>query len=356
MKKVRILSLDGGGIRGIIPAIILEYVENKLIEITGNKHARIADYFDLVAGTSTGGILSCFYLAPNPNQGSDIPSSKYKASKALKFYSEKGYHIFNASKRNSWFGLRQLFNATQYNPAFLEGLFVKEFGEMKMKDLLKPCIVTTYDMEQKTSFFFSSRESHYKKRDFYVRDVLRSTSAAPTYFPPATITNLKTGVKMINIDGGMFANNPSVCAFAESSKSVFPQIEHPQASDMLILSIGTGAGQFVLPNIEKSDRWGVIGWAKSVPGMMMDGNIDSVNYEMKELFGKLDHPNQRNYKRIDVPVDQRNYALNMADASEENIKALKIAGKAALESALDETEQEYGLDRFIELLIENSPS
>ena len=84
MKKVRILSLDGGGIRGIVPAIVIQYVEEKLIEITKNTNARIADYFDLIVGTSTGGILSCFYLTPNPESGNDLPSSKYTAAKALK--------------------------------------------------------------------------------------------------------------------------------------------------------------------------------------------------------------------------------------------------------------------------------
>jgi uncharacterized protein len=65
MRKARILSLDGGGMRGIIPATVLEYVENKIIELTKNPNARIADYFDMVAGTSTGGILCAFYLTPN---------------------------------------------------------------------------------------------------------------------------------------------------------------------------------------------------------------------------------------------------------------------------------------------------
>ena len=87
-KKVRILSLDGGGIRGIIPATVLEYVEKQLIEKTNNSNARLADFFDIIVGTSTGGILACFYLTPNPN--STKPGSKYIASEALELYSKKG--------------------------------------------------------------------------------------------------------------------------------------------------------------------------------------------------------------------------------------------------------------------------
>ena len=76
MKKVRILSLDGGGIRGVIPAYILQYVEQKLIEITKKPNARIADYFDLIVGTSTGGILTCFYLTPPFSTSEDGPISE----------------------------------------------------------------------------------------------------------------------------------------------------------------------------------------------------------------------------------------------------------------------------------------
>ncbi len=355
MKKIRVLSLDGGGIRGIIPATVLEYVEKKLIEITHNPNARIADYFDIIVGTSTGGILGCFYLTPNSTGGQNGPSSKYTAAKALEFYSEKGSQIFNDSKRNTWLGLRQLFNATQYSPQNLENIFQEEFGNLKMSELLKPCLVTTYDLISKSAFFFSSVEPEQKEREFYVKDVTRSTSAAPTYFPPARIKNLVTDKIMMNIDGGVYANNPAMCAYAECRNSVFPQVSNPSAKDMLILSIGTGGGQFELPNIEKSNCWGVIGWAKSIPEIMMDGGFDTVNYQMNLLFETLEGKLQLNYKRIDVPPDKRTYSKDMADASDKNIKALKIAGQEALNAAFQGNDKEYGLDKFIELLIENAP-
>ena len=354
-KKVRILTLDGGGIRGIIPAIVLNYVEQKLIEISGNPNARIADFFDMIAGTSTGGILGCFYLAPNPDKGIDRPASKYTASKALEFYSERGHEIFNVSRRNGWIGMRQLLNATKFVPDNLEKIFREEFGNLKMSELLKPCIITTYNLKDQSSFFFSSRESKDKKRDFFVRDVVRSTSAAPTYFPPAFIKNLLTGEEMINIDGGVFANNPSMCAYAECRKSVFPQIAYPGAADMLILSMGTGSVRLELPDIRKSGKWGVISWAKSAPDIMMDGSIDTVDYQLKNLFHTLQETNQFNYKRVDVPLDKRNYSADMADASPENINALKIAGEETLKIALQDSETECGLDKFIELLIANKP-
>jgi len=355
MAKVRVLSLDGGGMRGIIPATVMEYVEKKLQEKTKNPNVRIADYFDIIVGTSTGGILSCFYLTPSDSNEKDKPNAKYTASKALEFYSEKGYSIFNKSKHKSWFGFRQLFNSTQYKPQVIENIFREEFGDIKLTDLLKQCLVTTYNIESKSSFFFSNKENEDKKRSFYVRDVVRSTSAAPTYFPPAEITNLATKQKMINIDGGVFANNPTMCAYAECRNSKFLQAEFPSAKDMLILSIGTGGGQFDLPKVDKSGKWSVLKWAKAIPDIMMDGSIDTVHYQMKHLFATLEKKHQFNYKRIDVPLNKRTYSPDMADASPENIKALKQAGKEALLEAQKETPNEYVLDKFIDELIVNAP-
>lgn len=355
MKKVRILSIDGGGIRGIIPATVLEYIEGKFVEKTGNPNARIADLFDFIIGTSTGGILTCFYLTPNPETGKNKPTSKYRASQALKFYSEKGYRIFNESKRKNWFGLRQFFNADEYAPNNLEQLFRDEFGALKMSQLVKPCLVTTYDLSTKSSFFFSSRESEHKQREFYVRDVARSTSAAPTFFPSAVIKNLVTDKIMVNIDGGVYANNPTMCGYAECRNTIFPQASYPSAEEMLILSIGTGGGQFDLPPVRKSGKWGLLKWAKSMPDIMMDGSFDTVDYQMKRLFGSLAKEHQYNYKRIDVPQNRRTYATNMADASPSNIDALKKDGQEALEAARRENGHQYSLDHFIDLLITNAP-
>lgn len=354
MKKVRILSLDGGGMRGIIPATVLEYVENKIIEITNNPNVRIADYFDLVAGTSTGGILSAFYLTPSKTLFKEDPISKYKASEALEFYSKYGYKIFNASKNFSWFGLRQLFNAAQYSPKALEKILHKEFQYLNLKDLLKPCIITTYNLQNKNAFFFSSREPMAKNREFYVKDVLRSTSAAPTYFPPAFIENLANQKQMINIDGGVFANNPAMCAYSESRATDFGAISYPSAKDMLVLSIGTGGGQFELPTVEKSNNWSILPWATSIPNIMMDGSIETVDYQMKNIFDTLHQKDKFNYKRVDVPKDKRTYSSDMADASPENINALKKAGKEAINDAQEHRENEYSLDEFIHQLIENN--
>lgn len=355
MSKVRVLSLDGGGIRGIVPATVVQYIEEKLIELTGNEQTRIADYFDMIVGTSTGGILACYYLSPNPKSGPNQPIAAYTAKTALEFYADKGYSIFNASKRSGFLGLRQLFHAANYKPDTLEAIFEDKFKALRLSDLLKPCLITTYNMKSKSAFFFSSREPSILRRDFLVKDVARSTSAAPTYFPPAEITNLISQEKMINVDGGVFANNPTMCAYAECRNTTFPHMDKPSAKDMLILSIGTGGGQFDIPKLHKSGKWGVINWAKTVPEIMMDGSFDTVDFQLKKLFGTLKPEHQLNYKRIDVPKDKRIYAADMADAGKENIEKLKFTGKETIIAANSAKEGEHTLDQFIQLLIDHHP-
>src|SRR5690606_23088043 len=135
---------------------------------------------DMIVGTSTGAILGSFYLIPNTNgkesDNSSLPSSKYPAAKALEFYTLEGRRIFNESKKHNWFGIRQIFNAVRFSPENIESIFQREFGDMKLHQLIKPCIITTYDIHNQRAFFFNSREDADKPREFYLRDVVRSTS------------------------------------------------------------------------------------------------------------------------------------------------------------------------------------
>jgi patatin-like phospholipase/acyl hydrolase len=349
-KKVRILSLDGGGIRGIIPATIMKYAEEYLQKKAPG--TTISDHFDFIAGTSTGGILTGLYLAP---QDGDKSKAKFSASDALDFYVNEGYHIFNASKISGWKRLWGLRNATEFSPRNLEKLLKDKFEELKISEFIKPCLITTYNMNNKSAYFFTSMEDT-DKREFFVRDVLRSTSAAPTYFPPAKIKNIAKGaqkdqesVHMINLDGGVFANNPTMCAYAEARNTNFKERnnQEPTASDMYILSIGTGGGGFKIEKKEKSNKWSLIKWAKLIPDIMMDGSIDTVSFQMREVYNSIATKHPGSYLRINTPSIDRNYSPDMANASSENIKDLVKAGEKTLEAA-----KKNGLDKFLEGLLD----
>lgn len=335
---IRILSIDGGGIRGIIPGQILVYLENKLQELDNNPDGRLADYFDMIAGTSTGGILTCTFLCPD-----DVNTSrpKFTARDAVDLYIDKGRDIFSRSlwqRIKSVGGLRD----EKHSESEIENYFREYFGETKLSELLKPCLLTAYDIERRAAFFFTQHNAVDAGRDFFVRDVARATSAAPTYFEVAGIHSLE-GIFYPLVDGGVFANNPAMCAYAEARKTVFDKGKiNPTASEMILLSIGTGVDkrQYMYENAKK---WGMVEWIRPVIDIMMSGVAETVDYQLHQIYDAVDCKDQ--YLRI-MP-ELNNASAEMDDVSSENIRALKEAGELAIETNLKE------LDRIAALLIKN---
>ncbi len=221
---IRILSLDGGGIRGIIPGEILVALENKLQDKTGDKKARIPDYFDLIAGTSTGGILTCSMLYPDKNNpGRPL----YDADDSVKMYIKKGDDIFDPKS----FGILH----EKYPSSGIENVLADFFPDYNLSDLLKPCIITSYDIEnQKPKFFKQLKAKQDKEYNFRIKDVARATSAAPSFFEPAFIQSL-AGTNFSLIDGGVIVNNPAVCAYAEASR-----LYKCKPEETVIVSLSTG--------------------------------------------------------------------------------------------------------------------
>ena len=169
----RILSIDGGGIRGIIPASVLVHVEDKLREETGNDHARIADHFDLIAGTSTGGILTCVYLCPTAGG-----RPRFSAREALDLYFERGDEIFDIPWLHA-IGSAKGAADEKYPADGLEEALDDYLGELKLDALLGPCLITAYDIKRRrTHFFKQHRAAGQPNRNFRVRDVARATAAA----------------------------------------------------------------------------------------------------------------------------------------------------------------------------------
>src|SRR3954464_3159764 len=182
-KPFRILSIDGGGIRGILPGQLLVELEKKLQLISQNPQARIADYFDMIAGTSTGGILTCLYLYPDRKNPA---RPLFTAEEAVNLYLENGGGIFKESSIRMD-GMRQ----EKYPVIAIETLLKKYFNDTRLSELLKPCLITSYNIYARATHFFTQHDAKENKAyDFYLYDVARGTSAAPTYFEPAGVTSL----------------------------------------------------------------------------------------------------------------------------------------------------------------------
>jgi patatin-like phospholipase/acyl hydrolase len=316
MKKYfRILSIDGGGIRGILPGQILVELEKKLQRYSGDPTKRIADYFDLIAGTSTGGILTCLYLYPDAQKPF---RPLFSAADAVNLYLENGGGIFKESTIRLD-GMRQ----EKYPVAAIEALLKRYFKNTRLSDLLKPCLITSYNIYSRSTHFFTQHDAKENRAyDFYLYDVARGTSAAPTYFEPANVTSL-SGVSYPLVDGGVFASNPSLCAYAEVREK-FKSAGSKKQMDMFMVSIGTGSKKESY-EYNKAKGWGKLGWVKPVLDIMLAGASETVDFQLKHIFDAIGCGDT--YFRISPDIG--NATIEMDDASPENLKALRDAGIAA---------------------------
>ncbi len=320
---MKILSIDGGGIRGIIPGVVLVALEQKLQEMSGNPAMRLADVFDMMAGTSTGGILACLYLCPDKASG----RPKFSAQEAVDLYFEHGRSIFEASsakRLQSLDGLRD----EKYSAHALEKTLSTYFGDLTLGDMLKPCMITAYDIERRQAHFFTSKDVASKGAgwDFYLRDVARATSAAPTYFEPARITSLDQSIYPL-VDGAMFANNPTMCACIEA----FTSKAGVTVKDLQVLSLGTGDTDQAYDYKEAKD-WGKVGWIVPALDIMMSGVAETVDFQLQQLFSSVGCSSQ--YMRLQAAL--KDFAMvdrDLDNASKTNMQELKHVGESLAASA-----------------------
>ena len=332
----RILSIDGGGIRGIIPGMILVALEEKIQKATKNQNAHLIDYFDFFAGTSTGGILLSILLCPDDE---NPQKPKYTAKQALDIYLEHGVEIFSANRWRRFLGKFGLVSEL-YDATILEKILDGYFGNKKLSELLRPCIITAYDIELRKNHLFRQQKaiSHGASRDFYIKDVCRATSAAPTYFSVAEIFSLaKTRYPLV--DGGVFAHNPSLSALLEVMKTY----KTYRIDDIWILSLGTGLSK-ISYQYEDFKKKKAIAIGPALVDIMSSSSAESSNYFLKQLFRSVNESN--NYIRID-PVNLSSIDSSMDAATPSNIQKIVSLGDKLV------SENEDLLDQIVENLIED---
>ena len=333
MKKI--LSIDGGGIKGIIPGQVLVALEEKLRQRTRNPYVRLADYFDFFAGTSTGGILTCIYLCP---AAENPAKARFSAQEAVDLYAANGGLIFHLSL---WERIRSG-NGTldeKYSAHELEQLLNDYFGTLKLSQLLRPCLISAYDIQHRVEFFFTQHEARRRGRsyDFLVKDVCRATSAAPTYFE-AALTPALDGVSYPLIDGGVFINNPALGAYSEVRNAN----GNPKAEDMFIVSLGTGEVNRSYP-YNQAKNWGAVGWAKPLIDIMMSGASATTHYHLTRIFSAVNKSNQ--YVRIQ-PTNLGNATTDIDNAAPVNIRALVELGQQTA------YENDAELNRIADILLQ----
>ena len=332
MNRTRILSIDGGGIKGIVPAVVLLHLEKILQHLSNNPHSRIHDYFDLFSGASTGAIIIAGLLSPDNNN-----RPKYSSKEILDLYLENGQIIFNSSLFQEIKSVSGIVNV-KYDSKGLESVFEKYFGKSELKDLLKPSLIPVYDLSRGKNYFFRQQKALKSPRhNFYVKDLLRAATSALTYFPPAQISTANNKEHRCFIDGGVFANNPALSAYAEFRY----HNSDLHAKDTMMLSLGTGRQSTHL-DCEITANWGAAEWLYQ--GSFMTSNaISSVSdYQLNAVYDSAS-----NYLRLDTSFDD-SHSSSMDNTKKEYLDYLISLGESIA------SERNTDIENFAQKLIENS--
>ncbi len=342
-----ILSIDGGGIRGIIPALVLVELEKRLAKKGISKP--LHQLFDLIAGTSTGGIIASGLAAPHPKDNTKAAATP---AELVDLYANRGDEIFDKSifaKLKKGFGdffsdPRSLWQE-KYDHQALVAILIDKLGNAKLSEGLTRIVMTAYDIENRGAVFMSNTKDSTGKKsdDFHFWQAARATSAAPVYFEPARVENLSEKdpkKRMLSlVDGGVFANDPSMAAYVEGMKMKWT------ASDIHVLSIGTGQTERPIP-FSEAKNWGALGWLSPSNGtpiisVFMHGQASTASYQAEKILNE----DQQRYFRINGKLSQGNDELD--DASPANIAKLKLDAQDIIK------ENSKTLDAFVKALASN---
>ncbi|XP_027154147.1 patatin-like protein 1 [Coffea eugenioides] len=336
---ITILSIDGGGIRGIIPGVILAYLESQLQELDGEE-ARIADYFDVIAGTSTGGLITAMLAAPNENH-----RPLYAAKDIVPFYLENSPKIF-PQIGGPFGGVVNAFKTLigpGYDGKYVQQLIKSNLGSTRLHQTLTSIVVPTFDIKILQPVIFSSYQvTDNPVVDALLSDICIGTSAAPTFLPAYYFKNsdAQGNEREFNlIDGGIAANNPTLVAVSEVTKQVmkknpdFFPIKPMDYGRFLVISLGTGSDKNEHTyNAKMASKWGVFGWLYykgSTPLIkaVNQASADMVDFHNSVVFQAL-HSDD-NYLRIQD--DTLTGALSsVATATKQNLDNLVKVGEEVL--------------------------
>ena len=334
-KEVRyILAIDGGGMRGIVPAFILKKMNEGLKE--RGILRPLYSYFDLVSGTSTGALIALGLTSPVDNlglkkeEGEDwevseiIEKGRFRKTteivkkgeierlgdpeELLSLYTENGKKIFIPDDaKGIWrlVGKVTKMLGDKYDTVPLEMFLDEVYGDTLLSEAKVPTMAVSTDTNGCKCFIFRSWDSH----GFLVREAARATSAAPTYFAPAVFIDRETNEKLTLIDGGMIANNPILATYIEARKL------YPNADEFRILSISTASSLCVLHPEEYTTN---LEWLSDLASAYSSANMNISLEGVESIKGvRVD--------RIWEPVLEKKIKLD--DTSKEAVDALMEAAE-----------------------------
>jgi uncharacterized protein len=285
---LKVLAIDGGGIRGLIPARVLAEIERRC-------GRRAAELFDLVAGTSTGAIIACGLTRPDSLAAEEI----------AEIYVNEGPQIFDQSLLKRITSVDGYLDE-RYDSEGLVTSLRRHLGTTRLADARPAIMLTAYDLERRRAVFLRRDD------DLSMVEAAHASAAAPSYFEP-----VRAGATTL-VDGGVFATNPAMCAYAETDGDL-----------EVLVSLGTGEHTRPLPYEQVKD-WGRLEWARPVLDVVFDGTADAVDFQLESLLGA-------GYVRLQTPLDEASDELD--DVSPENLAALEREAQRLIAARDDELDR-----------------
>ncbi|ODG96157.1 patatin [Nostoc sp. KVJ20] len=346
--KYKILAIDGGGIRGIIPALLLAEIEKRA-------QKPIFSLFDLISGTSSGGILALGLTKPRLDlEATDSsPTAQYSAEDLVQIYLEYGAEIFYEPFWEQILGqLEDIFVQPKYSSEGREEIIRQYFGDTPLENNLKEVFVTSYDIEQRIPIFFTNKiekqqteSKRFRKlcSGFTLTDAALATSATPTYFAPYRVASShNTNGFYTLVDGGVVANNPANLAILEAQISRQENKQVLNTEDVLIVSLGTGSLTSVYP-YDEVKKWGLLQWAKPLLNIVLDGGSEVVAGELERLFESNSKGSKSSYYRFQTFLKSELEAID--NAKPENLRQLQTLANTLIQ------EKSKEIDELISILL-----
>jgi len=314
-KPFRILCIDGGGVRGVIPAVLLQALEE-------SSRTPIHELFDLIVGTSSGGLIALSVTLPRRF----AKNARYTSADLVYFYKHYSKEIFKADL------LRKLITGgglwmPKYSRASLDSILGEFLGDAKLHEALIPVGVPIYSLIDQKPILVRSRANEILMPHFNTADIAMACTAAPTYFAPKEFHDF-SGKRYLGVDGGIFSNNPQFMGVSEAyaiNGEVCADDSACQVlrrEDIKILSLGTGRVKLNTP-VKRLHTAGALGWVvnANLIDMMMSADSDCDNEEMSHIY--------KNLTRLQVELPEGLEAMD--NSARSNISALIDLAKTFLD-------------------------
>ncbi|MDQ1699527.1 MAG: hypothetical protein QOG34_1390 [Frankiaceae bacterium] len=350
-RTVRILAIDGGGVRGLLPARFL-------MELEAMSGQPLRSLFDIIAGTSVGGIIALGYATPGETGAGFSAATVFEDLRrwlpdifpplqtAASLDGLRDVHERHAlSQLVGAALLPHHFGNARYSAAALEGCVLQAFGTARLSDALTDVVVPAYDMHGGQPMVFRSRDARSGTAvcgDPLMVEVARATSAAPTYLPPLRL--LADQQESVLIDGGVVANNPAAIAYLDGMDR--DRDDDGAAPDVVLLSVGTGRPSTQQPSYEEifTRSWASLGMG--LLGVVLNGAGEMAHQLVDRMVSGRPAPNQ--YVRVQ-PTLTPDASLHIDDASPANLDALIRCAEATVQ------EHRAALEGLVETLTATGP-